>query len=335
MNRECGSAILTGNAIRDVAELHRCAAQRFHSAMVKRVVFVGLLSLIPLPLSFAADTPSPAVLEKARQWYLHEIAKADEACETAKTKLAQARNTLQRVEALLDRASAGDVAGRSVALQAAAAAKSAIQKNEKREARECGRAAQLRARAAPTGAPDRLAAVITVSRGTVTVQTPSGPIPWTQGALLQPGQTISTGPDGEFDLELPGDAGRIRVGKNSSFTLAERGQLLFEAGRFHYVHRKTDDTLGSLPARFEKMLVRFPMRAGTSSIGVRGTEFETAMETDGTATVVVFDGEVTVQGEEMKEAVVVHAGQQVRFTGKTVFDGPLVADLKQRARWWE
>ncbi len=180
-----------------------------------------------------------------------------------------------------------------------------------------------------------MTALVTVSRGTVTVMTPSGPIPWTQGAVLRQGQTITTGPDGEFDLELPSGSARIRVGKNSSFTLTEREQLLFEAGRFHYTHHKTDDALGAMLARFENMLVRFPMRTPTVAIGVRGTEFETAMEADGTGTVVVFDGEVTVQGEGMKEAVVVRAGQQVRFTGEKVLGEPAVVDLQQRDRWWE
>jgi ribosomal 50S subunit-recycling heat shock protein len=68
---------------------------------------------------------------------------------------------------------------------------------------------------------------------------------------------------------------------------------------------------------------------------VRGTEFETVLDPEGMATVVVFGGEVTVQGEGMKEAVVVRVGQQVRFTGEKVLGEPAVVDLQQRDRWWE
>lgn len=335
MDGECGRGILKGNSIRDVAELYICATQRFRSAMVQGVVIVGLFSLIPPPLILAADTPSPAVLEKARQWYVHEIAKAEESCETAKAKLTQSEQTLQRIEALLNRASTGDVAGRSVALQAAATAKSAIEKNTRREERECGRLTQLRARVAPTVAPSQLTAMVVVSRGSVTVQTPSGPIPWTAGAVLQRGQTISTGPDGEFDLVLPGDGSRIRLGKNSSFTLDDQGRFFFETGRFHYVKREANETLTQGLARIEKMFVRFPMRTATTALAVRGTELEVSSEPGGTALLIVLDGEVAVQCEGSKEEVLVRSGQQVRFTGENVLDGPIAVDLKPLDRWWE
>lgn len=334
MDGECGRALLKRDAVRDVVEPNKCATQRFRSAIVPRVVVVGLLSLLSPPMILASDAPLPAVREKTRQWYVREIAKAEESCETAKAKLTQSQQTLQRIEALLNRASTGDVAGRSVALQAAATAKSAIEKNTRREERECGRLTQLRARAAPTVAPELLTAAVVVSRGTVTLNTPSGPIPWHAGATLQRGQTLSTGPDGEVELLLPADGARIRLDKNSSFSLDDQEQPLFDKGRLHYVKKKAEAFLEDPDKSLRQIRVRLS-RTGVAGLAVRGTELDVVIEPDESALVTVHEGEVAVQCEGSKEEVPVRPGQQVRFTGAKVLGAPAPVDPRQHDRWWE
>lgn len=178
--------------------------------------------------------PPSAVLERAREWYRREIGKAEQPCQTARTELEKSQRTLERAEALVRKASPDDTAGRNVAQQAAAAAQSAIDKNTIRRDRMCDRLEQLRTN---LGQAEQLAGAVAmpvVTRGTVSVVTDKGAIPWDGRTPLQPGQTIRTGADGYAEVFIRDLMGKFALEANTTFTLSAEGPQLAR-GQFYYL----------------------------------------------------------------------------------------------------
>lgn len=109
------------------------------------------------------------------------------------------------------------------------------------------------------------------------------------GDQLVTGDTVLTGRDGLVELDLDGLT--IKVDAESVFTLAERPVSGAARGILAVI-------LGAIKVRCQKITGQEPIIQTIScTVGIRGTEVDIVAAADGSAIVVVYEGQVTVEAE--------------------------------------
>jgi len=109
------------------------------------------------------------------------------------------------------------------------------------------------------------------------------------GDVLNTGDSVKTGDDGQVEMDQKGVT--IRVSHGTVFTLMEREQDGQKAPVLSVA-------LGSIKFRYNKLTGQEPLvRTNASVLGVRGTEFTVFSGADGSTLVAVDSGQVTVQAE--------------------------------------
>ena len=114
-----------------------------------------------------------------------------------------------------------------------------------------------------------------------------------EGASLAPGDQVRTGPSSRLELELP-DGSFLRFDERTSFTLLSSGYREQDERRDIRVRM----ILGKVWARVSRLLLgrgRFSLQTPTAVAGVRGTVYRLNLNTDRSAVVKVYDGEVEVR----------------------------------------
>ena len=109
------------------------------------------------------------------------------------------------------------------------------------------------------------------------------------GDVLNTGDSVKTGDDGQVEMDQKGVT--IRVSHGTVFTLMEREQDGQKAPVLSVA-------LGSIKFRYNKLTGQEPLvRTNAAVLGVRGTEFTVFSGADGSTLVAVDSGQVTVQAE--------------------------------------
>ena len=168
--------------------------------------------------------------------------------------------------------------------------------------------------------------------GTVYVRK-NGTGEWTKydGAALKPGDEIKTGDGSKAVIEAP-DSFEISLSHNSALTIEEWS---------------LDDIsitllLGRIKAWVKKTRHKFEVRTPTAVTSVRGTEFTVDVDADGTTTIMVFDGTVSVQDRTSNKGIMLAPGQMVTIsvtpTGLTqeeMLGRVTRVPTESLDRWWE
>jgi hypothetical protein len=109
------------------------------------------------------------------------------------------------------------------------------------------------------------------------------------GDVLNTGDSVKTGSDGQVEMDQKGVT--IRVNHGTVFTLMEMDQ----GGKKSPV---LSVALGSIKFRYNKLTGQEPLvRTNSAVLGVRGTEFTVFSGADGSTLIAVDAGQVTVQAE--------------------------------------
>jgi hypothetical protein len=145
-------------------------------------------------------------------------------------------------------------------------------------------------------------------QGEVSARPPQGK-DWARaerGARLADGTRLKTGPGAEAKLKFPdGTETRVRPGSEivvrpSADAKAKPNGLVLMLGR-----------VWSSVVKSEGGETSFEVRSANAVAGVRGTQFEVGVALDGSARVMVKEGEVGVEGESDQDKAGVTAGQEV------------------------
>jgi hypothetical protein len=151
-----------------------------------------------------------------------------------------------------------------------------------------------------------LPADVTYTEGDATVKTKAGAQRDAQiGDILNTGDTLKTGSDGQTELDQKGVT--IKIAHNTVFTLMERQ----DGGKTSSV---VSVALGSIKFRYDKITGTEPkIRTNGAIAGVRGTELSVFSGADGSTLIAVDSGLVTVESE----------GKSVDLAANQAVDVPL------------
>ena len=154
-------------------------------------------------------------------------------------------------------------------------------------------------------------AVLDVVEGSaqVLVHGEGEPAPCKVGELVRVGDVLQTGPDSSVELRWMRWAGgmRLKVGPESRFTIV---RAIFNSSDEREESRLRLDR-GRIWIRLRKALSgrsKFEVETPTVVAAVRGTVFGVVVAEDGTSTVEVYDGHVTVAGVDGATATVTGGG---------------------------
>lgn len=149
---------------------------------------------------------------------------------------------------------------------------------------------------------------------------------------LNSGDEIKTGNSSNAVIETP-DSDKITIKPNSELTIRE-----WTAGENYSFELLS----GELHAQVEKSNRTFEVRTPAVVTSVRGTEFTVDVENDGTTTVMVFEGTVSVQDLTSNKGIMLIIGQSVTIPRTAM--GLIPEDMLGRVtripeetldRWWE
>ena len=144
-------------------------------------------------------------------------------------------------------------------------------------------------------------------------------------APLAPGDTITTGQDGFFEVSFLGGAS-MTLGPNTTLRLLDAQEVSYQhtRGRIYFLMRcaKTPE------------VCRYRRITPGVAIGVRGTAFETDVDDAGTTVVRTFEGKVTLTPARKgtpEEAVFAGSQATVSKDGKVLSRGKIA---KAATAWW-
>ena len=131
---------------------------------------------------------------------------------------------------------------------------------------------------------------VTYTEGDATTRYSSGKQQDTSiGDVLNTGDSVKTGDDGQVEMDQKGVT--IRVNSGTVFTLMEKEQGGAKAPVLSVA-------LGSIKFRYNKLTGQEPLvRTNAAILGVRGTEFTVFSGADGSSLIAVDSGKVTVEAE--------------------------------------
>jgi ferric-dicitrate binding protein FerR (iron transport regulator) len=178
----------------------------------------------------------------------------------------------------------------------------------------------------PVIAPSAMTA--TIVEGTATVQTAGAfsEQPLAQGAALQEGDVVQTGPDGRVEISTA-NGNTLRLVQNVRLELRQAPQH----GRTFTAHL----WLGSLWLRVHKLLKDESFRVETENgvAGVRGTEFMVEAGTQGEDRVRVYEGAVEVRDHAGQWTHSVEPGSELAFRRDARPEGPRPFDPASDPTW--
>ncbi|HPC86060.1 MAG TPA: FecR family protein [Smithellaceae bacterium] len=146
--------------------------------------------------------------------------------------------------------------------------------------------------------------------------------------FILPGCEIATGPDGLVEMVLP-DRSVVRFAQKTKFKLIQA-----DIGARGSRSVGISVTLGKIWSNVRKSLVgggdRFEISCQNAVAGVRGTVYRMDVETDQSAVVKVYDGEVNVAGVSRTQSQQpVALGPPKPVAGPTVIEGPKPVSMEQ------
>lgn len=164
-------------------------------------------------------------------------------------------------------------------------------------------------------------AVVSVLQGSATVTTPGrkGVRSLRAGDLLSGGDEIATGARSKLELTLP-DRSQVRFADNTRFKILQISAAEETKSRDIRIHM----AVGRSWAKVSKAFTgkgRFDVSCENAVAGVRGTVWRMNVETDQSALVRVYDGEVNVAGGK-KALEEVKSRTPVRLTAPKPIAGP-------------
>jgi ferric-dicitrate binding protein FerR (iron transport regulator) len=172
-----------------------------------------------------------------------------------------------------------------------------------------------------------LRALATIMRGTVTVDTPDGQVPFSRFFPLRADQHIRVGPNSFLELQLQ-DGSQIHIGPDSDFSYARDVQgiswQLFR-GKIHKIMIIIGVRGSNDDSRYR----------GCTAVGaVRGTDF--TLQTDGTQdTFTVLEGAIEVDPGGGRGKVTLHGGQKLVVAKSGAVGPPVTFDPQTLPHWWE
>lgn len=163
---------------------------------------------------------------------------------------------------------------------------------------------------------DLQGAALTALRGEVRITNKSGTKPvtsaalYTRDAILFPGDIITTGKDGQADLQFSKTV-KMRVGPNSSLRI-ETARVMAEKN-FQQIQVRLDG--GRVYSKLDKLDAgsRLTVVTPTSVAAVRGTEFLTREE-NGKSQTLVSNGSVEVADDILSQLTIVEQDQKAEVT---------------------
>jgi hypothetical protein len=166
-------------------------------------------------------------------------------------------------------------------------------------------------------------AVVSVLEGTAAVTSPGKKVARSlrPGDLLNGGDEVATGRGSRLELTLP-DRSRVRFADNTRFKILQISAAEETKSRDIRIHM----TVGRVWAKVSKSFTgrsRFDVSCNNAVSGVRGTVWRMNVETDQSALVRVYDGEVNVAGgKKALEEVKSMARPSPRLKAPTPIPGP-------------
>ena len=159
-------------------------------------------------------------------------------------------------------------------------------------------------------------------RGTVYWLTSDGrQVPITAGGPLYIGAHIVTGADGHLQVLLL-DETVFTIGANSDMVLdefvydpasdAHKIMARLSKGVFRWVTGKT--------ARKDPASMKVTLPAG--DLGIRGTDFEATVQTDGSGIVKLYSGQLQITESKTGHVFLLNAGETVTFGSDGIFSQP-------------
>ena len=167
---------------------------------------------------------------------------------------------------------------------------------------------------------------VTYTEGDTTLKTKAGKVQDAQiGDILNTGDTLKTGSDGQAELNQKGVT--IKIARGTVFTLMERDL----AGKTSSV---LSVALGSIKYKYDKVSGSEPyIRTNGAVAGVRGTEFTVFSGADGSTLIAVDSGHVDVESEGKTVQLAAAQGVEVPL-GKPPGDPiPLKSDQIDYSKW--
>lgn len=170
-------------------------------------------------------------------------------------------------------------------------------------------------------------ALATIMRGTVTVDTPNGPVPFDRFSPVRVDQHIRVGDNSFLELQLQ-DGSQIHIGPNSDFSY-ERDVRGVSWQLFRGKMHKIMIIMGVRGATDQPRY-----RGCTAVAAVRGTDF--TLQTDGTQdTFTVLEGAIEVDPGGGRDKVMLHGGQKLVVPKSGVVGPPIAFDPNTLPHWWE
>lgn len=145
----------------------------------------------------------------------------------------------------------------------------------------------------------------------------------TLGKTVQINEPIKTDKFTQREIVVP-NIGEVTVNINSECKFKEDKLL--------------EQVLGEITTKLDKLREEgydFKVRSPQAVIAVRGTQFITKVEKDGTTTLTVLDGEVEFSDKAKKKTVVVKKNQRSICKPGGLPSEPVSIDPNQIPRWWE
>jgi hypothetical protein len=225
----------------------------------------------------------------------------------------------------------------SISRQAVALAEEALSEARKHKAREQARLNKFEVFLKRESS--RIAfGVPTIVKGNVFKKTKSGTVPFDGNSPVVAGDIIETGKNGFLEIALP-DYSYISIGANTSIEISElsreKKQSLYNILRTEFYLAKLNIKRKCyLPGRDGCWITRYRV-APNVAIGVRGTEFNIQQNSDGSTTLIVFEGVLEVTETNADKLIKVNAMEQLIIDKDASIHGPISVKADSIQRWWE
>jgi len=145
----------------------------------------------------------------------------------------------------------------------------------------------------------------------------------TLGKTVHINEPIKTDKFTQRDIVVP-DVGEVIVNTNSEGKFSKDNLL--------------EQTMGELFSNVKKLKEEgedFRIESPQTIIAVRGTQFITKVEKDGTTTLTVIDGEIKFSDKQMRKTVLVKKNQRSVVKADGLPSETVTIDPKQIPRWWK
>lgn len=181
--------------------------------------------------------------------------------------------------------------------------------------------------------------VPTIVKGDVFKKTKSGIVPFDGNSPIIAGDIIETGKNGFLEVALP-DYSYVSMGANTSIEISE---LNGDKKQSLYTILKTAVATGKLNIQAHCLQHGRAANCWTPvykitelvAVSIRGTEFNIEQNSDGSTTLIVFEGALEVTETNTNKPVKVNAMEQLIIGKDGSIQGPISVKTDSIQRWWE